>query len=249
MTSEYKKISTMLRNNDNLHKSIKQVREKFLSSPIFEKKLSGSSSFLSIFSQAIDQQYDSQMNAPIQHELEDKKFIKLNYSTDSSDESAHILDKVQFNKRNDLENLTPATTASSTFYQSGFSNFHITTDCFKNKTKVNTPLKKNATPFTPHFYTPKISKLKFLLALDSIPENPVYTKKFTENIRDSWKERIKFFRFKSFLKLVILLKLKYKKENNRTGNLILSYISRHSAEIQKQLLSEIKFKFPVSIFQ
>jgi hypothetical protein len=264
---EFKKISTMLRDTRSLTNSIKQVRENFLTSPIFQRKTPGSNCFLSIFSEPIDQQYDSiGGNNNFNLQEAEKKFGKLNYSTDSSEEIIDFAENIHIytplNKRNDSNgkklqetwNMTPATTASSVFYHSGFNNFNITDNCFKSEKEKErkikgTPLQKSATPFTPHYYTPQLKKIK-LLELDSIAENSLIIKeKISDILNESWQMKLKFNKFKSFLKVVILLKIKYKKEDNRTGNLILSYISRHSADKTKKLASNIQLNIPVPIFQ
>ena len=275
---EYKKFSSMLRDTDSFQIKVRQVRENFLSSPIFKKKATNSTSFSCLFSQPIDQQYDaSWSNTQGLHqyqtkasEEEEKKFVKLNYSTDSSDEVGNYTEYTPLHKRNtgkncqkqqEAWNMTPATTASSAFYQSGFNNFTVSEDSFKNlseseiKIKLKgTPLQmKSYTPFTPNVYTPKKTfSTMNKLHLDTIPETHLSIstppQKFTDNLSNTWKEKIKCFKFKMFLKIVILLKIKYKKENNRTGNLILSYISRHTGPIEKRLASQITLKIPVPIF-
>jgi hypothetical protein len=247
----------MLRNTYNLKTSIQKIRENFLSNPIFERKenrsYKGSSCFLSIFSEPIDQQYDlvCTNNLNVQPLDEEKKFGKLNYSTDSLEETINLgecnpLNKTQDSNGQGLQeswNMTPATTASSAFYQSGFSNFNITDNCFKtDEIKIKaTPLQKSALPFKPQFYS---SKLK-IFELDSVTG---YEKKISENLKDSWRVKVKLNKFKSFLKIVILLKNKYKKEESRAGNLIMSYISRQSSDILRELVSNITLNIPVPIF-
>jgi len=120
------------------------------------------------------------------------------------------------------------------------------------KSKINSEITINNTLIT----SKKSMNCAFLKVNDKLSIYvPKGNNKFSKLLNQSWKEKVGFFKFKNFIRFIILLRIKYSTGDERDENnnikislpnkLILSFITKQSQPYLKEMVSRINIMTPL----
>jgi hypothetical protein len=227
------------------------------SNPTSHEKLKTSSIFSTMFlnqqtsdkTKSRDKMSELNSNNSTDNECEDTN--EINHTACSSYSTQFFkLDKLLTEKENHSVHEKSGKQFLLKFEEGNLQNFPNPT-FIHQKSKIFSELTNNSTLIT----SKQSMNNLFLKVNDKLSIYvPKSNNKFSKLLTPSWKEKVDLIKFKNFISFLILLKIKYsqgdEKHNKKLSlpnKLMLSFLSKHSQPIMKELASRVPIKIPLPV--